>query len=41
MYLTQGVHRAVAQTPDLPATVFGDRVRTWRESGDRDRWVIT
>src|ERR1700722_18518939 len=35
MYLTQGVHRAVQQTPDLPATIFEDRVRTWRESADR------
>ena len=30
MYLTQGLHRAVQQTPDLTATIFGDRVRTWR-----------
>ncbi|HZZ50972.1 MAG TPA: long-chain-fatty-acid--CoA ligase [Pseudonocardia sp.] len=35
MYLTQGLHRAVAQTPDLPATVFGDRERSWSQSGDR------
>jgi acyl-CoA synthetase (AMP-forming)/AMP-acid ligase II len=35
MYLTQGVHRALQQTPDLPATIFEDRVRTWRESADR------
>jgi acyl-CoA synthetase (AMP-forming)/AMP-acid ligase II len=35
MYLTQGVHRAVQQTPDLPATIFEDRVRTWRESAGR------
>ncbi|GAA2374199.1 long-chain fatty acid--CoA ligase [Nonomuraea africana] len=35
MYLTQGLHRAVQLTPDLPATICGDRVRTWRESADR------
>jgi acyl-CoA synthetase (AMP-forming)/AMP-acid ligase II len=35
MYLTQGVHRALQQTPDLPATIFESRVRTWRESADR------
>ncbi|EWM17381.1 AMP-binding protein, partial [Kutzneria sp. 744] len=35
MQLTQCVHRAVRQTPDLPATIFGDRVRTWAESADR------
>lgn len=35
MYLTQALHRNVQQTPDLPATVFGDRVRTWRECAER------
>ncbi|MCD2195687.1 long-chain fatty acid--CoA ligase [Actinomycetospora endophytica] len=35
MYLTQGLHRAARETPDLPATIFGDRVRTWAESHDR------
>ena len=35
MYVTQGLHRAVRHTPDLPATVFGDRVRSWRESAER------
>jgi acyl-CoA synthetase (AMP-forming)/AMP-acid ligase II len=35
MYLTQALHRAVQQTPDLPATVFGERVRTWADSADR------
>ncbi|BBY75350.1 fatty-acid--CoA ligase [Mycolicibacterium parafortuitum] len=35
MYLTQALHRAVQQTPDLPATVFGERVRTWAQSADR------
>jgi acyl-CoA synthetase (AMP-forming)/AMP-acid ligase II len=35
MYLTQSLHRNVQQTPDLPATVFGDRVFTWAESGER------
>ncbi|WP_181778775.1 long-chain-fatty-acid--CoA ligase [Pseudonocardia pini] len=35
MYLTQALHRAEQQTPDLAATVCGDRVRTWRECHDR------
>jgi acyl-CoA synthetase (AMP-forming)/AMP-acid ligase II len=35
VYLTLGLQRAVRQTPDLPATIFGDRVRTWAESADR------
>ncbi|MFC0545801.1 acyl-CoA synthetase [Kutzneria chonburiensis] len=35
MELTQCVHRAVRQTPDRPATIFGDRVRTWAQSADR------
>lgn len=35
MYVTQGLHRAVQQTPELPATIFQGRVRTWAESADR------
>jgi acyl-CoA synthetase (AMP-forming)/AMP-acid ligase II len=35
MYLTQGLHRAVQQTPDLPATICAGRVRSWTESADR------
>jgi acyl-CoA synthetase (AMP-forming)/AMP-acid ligase II len=35
MYLTQGLHRAVQQVPDAPATMFGERVRTWRQHADR------
>ncbi|MHC1562145.1 long-chain-fatty-acid--CoA ligase [Actinomycetospora sp. C-140] len=35
MEITQALHRAVQQTPDLPATIFGDRVRTWAECHDR------
>ncbi|WNG86820.1 long-chain-fatty-acid--CoA ligase [Mycobacterium sp. ITM-2016-00317] len=35
MYLTQALHRAVVQTPDLPATIFGERIRTWAQSADR------
>ena len=35
MYVTQALHRAVQQTPDQPATVFGERVRTYREQADR------
>jgi acyl-CoA synthetase (AMP-forming)/AMP-acid ligase II len=35
MYLTQGLHRAVQHTPDAPATIFGERMRTYREQADR------
>lgn len=35
MYLTQGLHRAVQQTPDAVMTVFGDRERTFAEVADR------
>jgi len=35
MYLTQPLNRAAQQTPELPATVFGDRTRTWAQSRDR------
>lgn len=35
MYLTQGLHRAVQATPNKPATVCGDRVRTFAEHGER------
>src|SRR6266545_753302 len=35
MYLTQGLHRAVQQTPDTVMTVFGDRTRTFREAAER------
>lgn len=35
MYLTQHLHRAVQQTPEAIATVYGDRVRTHRESVER------
>jgi hypothetical protein len=35
MYLTQGLHRAVQQAPDEPATIFGGRVRTWRQHPGR------
>ena len=35
MYLTQGLHRAVQQMPDAPTTMFGERVRTWRQHADR------
>jgi len=33
--ITQALHRAAQQTPDLPATIAGDRVRTWAECLDR------
>ncbi|QJY49906.1 long-chain-fatty-acid--CoA ligase [Pseudonocardia broussonetiae] len=35
MHITQALHRAVQQAPDLPATVFGERTRTWAECADR------
>jgi acyl-CoA synthetase (AMP-forming)/AMP-acid ligase II len=35
MYLTQSLHRNVQQDPGGPATIFGDRVRTWAESTAR------
>ena len=35
MYLTQGLHRCMQQTPDSRATVFGDRTRTFRVLHDR------
>ncbi|MFC9840161.1 long-chain fatty acid--CoA ligase [Rhodococcus sp. NPDC127530] len=35
MYLTQGLHRAVQQTPSRPATIFRDRVFTFAEQRDR------
>lgn len=35
MYLTQGLHRAIQATPDKPATIFGERTRTFAEHGDR------
>ncbi|MCX6463491.1 MAG: long-chain-fatty-acid--CoA ligase [Pseudonocardiales bacterium] len=35
MYITQALHRSARQTPDAPATIFGDRVRTWAQSADR------
>lgn len=35
MYLTQGFHRSLQQLPDRPATIFGGRVRTFREQAER------
>ena len=35
MYLTQGLHRAVQQTPDAVMTVCGDRRRTARQVAER------
>jgi acyl-CoA synthetase (AMP-forming)/AMP-acid ligase II len=35
VYLTQSLHRAAQQTPDLPASIFGERVRTYAEQLDR------
>jgi len=35
MQLTQSVHRNAQQDAAGPATIFGDRVRTWAESLDR------
>ena len=35
MYITQGLHRSLQQTPDRIATICGDRQRTFAELGDR------
>jgi acyl-CoA synthetase (AMP-forming)/AMP-acid ligase II len=35
MYLTQGLHRALQQNPDLPAVIFEGRTRTFAELADR------
>jgi acyl-CoA synthetase (AMP-forming)/AMP-acid ligase II len=35
MHLTQALHRSLRQTPDQPATIFGDRVRTFADQADR------
>ena len=35
MRLTHGLHRGLQQYPDKPATIDGERVRTWRESANR------
>ena len=35
MEITQALHRAAQQTPDLPATILGDRVRTWAQCRER------
>ena len=32
MYLTQGLHRALQQTPDAVMTVCGDRQRTFKRA---------
>jgi acyl-CoA synthetase (AMP-forming)/AMP-acid ligase II len=35
MYWTQGLHRSLQQAPDAPATIFGSRVRSFREQVGR------
>jgi acyl-CoA synthetase (AMP-forming)/AMP-acid ligase II len=35
MYLTQGLHRSLCHTPDQPATIFGERVRSFAEQAER------
>ena len=35
LYLTQGLHRAVQQSPDRIATVFGTREQTYRQYAER------
>ena len=35
MYLTQGLHRSLQSTPGDIATIYGERVRTFAEHGDR------
>lgn len=35
MYLTQGLHRAIQQTPERIATICGERRQTYRQYGER------
>ncbi|MCA1846249.1 MAG: AMP-binding protein, partial [Actinobacteria bacterium] len=35
MYLTQGLHRSLQQSPDATMTICGERVKTFREVADR------
>ena len=35
LYLTQGLHRAIQQTPERIATIFGTREQTYRQHGER------
>ena len=35
MYITQGLHRSLLETPDRIATICGDRQHTFAELGDR------
>lgn len=35
MYWTQGLHRSLQQQPDVVATIFGERKRTFAEQADR------
>lgn len=35
MYLTQSLHRAAQQTPEKAATIYGERLRSHRESAER------
>ena len=35
MNISQALYRAAAQTPELPATIFGDRVQSWAQCRDR------
>ena len=35
MYITQGLHRSLLETPDRIATICGDRQHTFAEFGDR------
>ena len=35
MYLTQGLHRSLRHSPDEPATILDDRVRSFAEQADR------
>jgi acyl-CoA synthetase (AMP-forming)/AMP-acid ligase II len=35
VYLTQSLHRSLRESPNAPATIFGNRVRTFSEHADR------
>ena len=41
MYLTQGLHRAVQQAPEKPATVCAGRTSSFRELAERSSRVAS
>jgi hypothetical protein len=39
MYRTQALHRCLQQSPDAPATIFGERVSSHRVQTDQVAWL--